>query len=633
MCGIVGYFKFHGIANSKLPHLVQVARDELAHRGPDHAGLYVSPGNDCVLGSRRLSIIDLSPQGNQPMSNEDKDVWLVFNGEIYNHKQLRKELIELGHRFRSVADTEVLVHLYEEFGTGCLDRVDGIFSFVIYDGKQKRLFGARDRFGVKPLYYSLSSTRFAFASEPKALFEFPDIGHDPNVEEIPSFLTFSCVPGPSTLFKDIQKLEPATQFVVSSDGIFRKQRFWLPTDDSTNHEIGNSTTHLDTALRNAISKRLQSDVSMGTTLSGGIDSSLIALLMTQICGAPVKTFAVGYEGHERNHKTDLYYARKVADVLGSDHHEVIITPEQFRIILEEELPSLTDDPIGSPSEAAILHLAKSVRQAGVTVLQVGEGSDELFCGYNKMYQIWKLRRRFAITQNLLPRRFAGYLARKWDRFDEGFKPTLLHQLLHSHSRRESLYWGHGLVFGTHDLEMIHKKSLPSGADPYERLRSRINAATGFQGESCLNQLAMTDLLLQLPERLLMRLDKATMRYGVEAREPFLDREVLKVAFQAPNRLRLKKELLKLYARHKLSPEILNRPKTGFPTARNIFLAPAVLSRIRHTLLAKRFVEFAGFEVSRLQEWIRACETGPARFAHVWSLYMLSLWYHHWVERP
>jgi asparagine synthetase B (glutamine-hydrolysing) len=248
-----------------------------------------------------------------------------------------------------------------------------------------------------------------------------------------------------------------------------------------------------------------------------------------------------------------------------------------------------------------------------------------------MHRIWKLRRRFAIARHLLPRRFAGYLAGKWHRSHENQNEHLPCQLLQRYSRREKLYWGYGLVFGSHDCEMIHRISRPSITDPYERLRSRIDATTGMDDRPYLDQLAIIDLLLQLPERLLMRLDKATMRFGVEAREPFLDRDVLNSSFHAPCRFRPGKEFLKMYLRNKLPDEILSRPKMGFPAASRIFLAPAVLSRVRHTLLAKRFVEFAGFEVSRLQEWIKACETGHARFAHVWSLYTLSLWFHHWVE--
>src|SRR3989442_7925075 len=229
MCGIVGYFQFRGDPDPALPRWVQSARDQLTHRGPDGAGLYVSADGRCVLGHRRLAILDLSAAGAQPMPNEDDTVWIVFNGEIYNYLRLRKELVASGHRFRSAGDTEVIVHLYEEGGDNLVHRLDGMFAFVIYDARRRQLLGARDRLGVKPLYYAVSPRRFAFASEPKALLAFPDVSREPQVEEVASYLAFNCVPGPATLYRSIEKLEPGTRFRLSSDGGFATQRYWWPT--------------------------------------------------------------------------------------------------------------------------------------------------------------------------------------------------------------------------------------------------------------------------------------------------------------------------------------------------------------------------------------------------------------------
>ena len=228
MCGIVGYFRFRGDLDAGLPRVVEAARDVLTQRGPDDAGLYVSPDGLCVLGHRRLSIVDLSAHGHQPMPNEDGTLWIVLNGEIYNHGDLREELTRKGHPFRSNSDTEVILHLFEEEGTRLVDRLDGEFAFVIYDVNRRRLYGARDRLGVKPLYYALSASRFAFSSEPKALLALPDVSREPRPDEIPGYLAFNCVPGPATLHRDIEKLEPGTLFEVAGDGTLRRERFWLP---------------------------------------------------------------------------------------------------------------------------------------------------------------------------------------------------------------------------------------------------------------------------------------------------------------------------------------------------------------------------------------------------------------------
>lgn len=645
MCGIVGYFQIQGAPSPHLPGYVQAARDRLIHRGPDDSGLYVSPDGRCILGSRRLSIIDLSAAANQPMSNEDATVWLVFNGEIYNYIELRKQLADNGHRFRSASDTEVILHLYEEHGPALLDHLDGIFSFVIYDAKSHRLFGARDRLGVKPMYYALSPKRFAFASEPKALLALPDVGREPRIEEVPSYLAFSCVPGPPTLFRDIEKLEPGMKFELTAEGSFRRERFWLPGGRGEGEIVDsvNLASALGNSLFEAVAKRMVSDVPYGTTLSGGIDSSLIVALMTEVSGAPVRTFTIGYPGDEADTNSDLHYARLVARQFGSDHHELIIKQDEFLAALDEDLPGLTDDPIGSRSEIAMVHLAKFARRNGVTVLQVGEGSDEVFCGYSTVYQLWQFHQRIAVLSHLFPRRFTRFLARalgsllekvaiNQSRIGSMVGTGLEH--LRSYSRGEHLYWGYGVLFRVKDQERLFGRALPPLLNPYERLRARIAEVSDFGQRPYLDQLAIIDLMLELPERLLMRLDKATMLYGVEAREPFLDASVLKVAFQIPQKLRAssQKGFLKSYARRKLPSEILMRPKTGFPTASSIFFAPAVLSRISESILSKRFLDFTGFDPYRLRELIAACESGRSRFfSHVWALYILSSWFHHWIE--
>src|SRR2546428_835664 len=497
MCGIVGYFQLRGDPELALPRWVQSARDRLTHRGPDGAGLYVSPDGRCVLGHRRLAILDLSAAGAQPMSNEDESVWIVFNGEIYNYLRLRKELAASGHQFRSAADTEVIVHLYEEEGDDLVHRLDGMFAFVIYDGRRCQLLGARDRFGVKPLYYAVSPRRFAFASEPKALLAFPDVSREPRVEEVTSYLAFNCVPGPSTLHRSIEKVEPGTRFHLSLDTGFATERYWRPgeTRSHCSNDAAGLGRRLAIELRQATEKRLMSDVRFGAMLSGGLDSSLTVALMSEALGAPVKTFTVGYPGDDRDPESDLSYARMIARQFGTDHNEIVLSEAEVLDSLHR-LPALADDPIGAPSVAAHLH------------------------------------------------------------------------------------WAYGALFTKADQERL-LNGRGRTAEPYAHIRRRIDALADFHERPYLDQLTLIDLMLGLPERLLMRVDKATMFYGVEARVPFLDPTVVRLALDIPPRIRAPepKAFLKAYARTKLPAPGVGRRQVGFPTAPRIFLAPKVLSGI------------------------------------------------------
>ena len=642
MCGIVGWFQVRGDPDPDLPQWVQSARDRIKHRGPDGAGLYISPDGRCVLGHRRLAILDLSAAGAQPMANEDESVWIVFNGEIYNYLQLRKELVANGHQFRSATDTEVILHLYEEEGDNLVDRLDGMFAFVIYDARRRRLIGARDRIGVKPLYYAMSPRRFTFASEPKALLAFPDVSREPRVEEVTSYLAFNCLPGPSTLFRSIEKLEPGTRFRLSTDTGFAAERYWRPSEapPQCSNDAAGLAHRLAMELRGATEKRMMSDVPFGAMLSGGVDSSLTVALMSEALGAPVKTFTIGYPGDDRDPKSDLSYARRIASQFGTDHHEVVLTEAEVLESLQR-LPALADDPIGAPSVAANLHLARFTKMSGVTVAQVGEGADEVFCGYPSVHRLWRLHDRLAVLHHLLPRSAAGWLANALAALPPrlglvsltGAADSTVREQLRRYAEGEHLHWGYGALFTNADQKRL-LDGRRTAAEPYAHIRRRINTLTDFHNRPYLDQLTLIDLMLGLPERLLMRVDKATMRYGVEARVPFLDPAVLRVAFDIPPRLRAPtpKAFLKAYAQTKLPRAVVARPKVGFPTAPRIFLSPKVLSELRQLVFRPRFVDLVGFDRGRLEElFVAAGGRGMRSFYHVWSLYVLSLWFHHWIE--
>ncbi len=642
MCGIVGYFRFRGPPDRLMPGYVERACDTLAHRGPDDAGIYVSADGLCVLGHRRLSILDLSPAGHQPMVNEDGTLWIVFNGEIYNFRHLRKSLVSGGHEFRSRTDTEVILHLYEEEGPALVSRLDGMFAFVIYDARRRRLFGARDRLGVKPLYYCVSSDRCAFGSEPKALLSLPDVSRDPQLDVIPSYLAFNCVPGPQTLFRDIAKLQPGSWFIADADAGFRQETYWLPgtTHPPTEPDRASLVSSLGERLRAAAEKRMLSDVPFGAMLSGGIDSSLVVALMSKSASVPIKTFTVGYPGDDRDPDSDLSYARLVARTFNTDHHEVVLSDDRIAGVLDD-LPALADDPVGAPSVTANVHLAWFARANGVTVTQVGEGADEVFCGYRPVQRLWRLHNRLSVFSSLFPRRAGGWLARALGPLlARAGNPSIIGSLdasiqeqLERYARGEHLHWGYGVLF-TRAAQQRLFASGRVGANPYLSLERRIVGIPQFDARSYLDQLTLIDLLLGLPERLLMRVDKASMLSGVEARVPFLDPHVLDVAFTAPPEVRARrpKALLTQYALQELPQGIVERRKQGFPTAQRVFLAPKVFPRIQASILDRRFVDAMGFATSEVARFLDSVQGTRSRyFYQIWSLYILSLWFRCWVE--
>ena len=494
---------------------------------------------------------------------------------------------------------------------------------------------------MKPLYYACSARRFAFASEPKALLALPEVGRTPRLEELPAYLAFNCVPGPATLHRDIAKLEPGSRFEVSAAGGFRRERFWTPPPPARRYGGARERMDaLDGALRAAVAKRMVADVPVGATLSGGIDSGLVVALMAECSGAPVPTFTIGYPGQEQDPTSDPCHARTVAAHFGTLHHEIVLTADALGGLLDD-LATLADDPIGAPSEAALLCLARAARERGVTVLQIGEGADEGFDGYLGAHRLARIEARLARFGRLLPPRLAGLLGRAGGAALErvsvhrsriGSADGSLRELLRRHAHREALYWGHGVLFTPPEQERLRDGG-SAVASPYDRLAARLALVDGFARRPYVERLALTDLVLQLPERLLMRVDRATMRYGVEARVPFLDPAVLALAFGVPRSLRLTrpKPLLRAYAAARLPITVATRPKVGFPTPGRVFLGAPVLADVRAKVLAKPFLELTAFAPDRVRDLLRECEhAGMRGMPQLWSLYVLALWVHHWT---
>ena len=381
MCGICGVITFDGTpVDSDVLHRMTAT---LAHRGPDGEGFYLSPPGPVRvgLGHRRLKIIDLSDAATQPMTNEDETLWLVFNGEIYNFRELRERLASSGHRFRSQTDTEVILHLYEEVGAACVEQLDGMFAFALWDARRRCVFLARDRMGKKPLFYSRRGDRFAFASEAKALLRHPEIPADVSTAALPLYFLHGYVPAPRTFYSDIAQLPPAHAMLIEADGRTRCWPYWDPPAPEAGSENGRRHAERDADVRaelrrlltEAVRKRLMSDVPLGAFLSGGIDSTIVVGLMSRLLKAPVKTFSIGFAGDPSFDETA--YARLAAQAFKTDHTEFVVEPEAVSVI--DRLIAAHDGPFADSSAIPMYLLAQLTRRH-VTVALGGDGGDELF---------------------------------------------------------------------------------------------------------------------------------------------------------------------------------------------------------------------------------------------------------------
>ena len=569
MCGINGTLAFtNGTHRVTLPELARM-RDTMTHRGPDGAGAWLPPDGRIGLGHRRLSIVDLSEAASQPMSNEDGTLWITYNGEIYNHADLRRELSQSGrHQWRTDhCDTEVVLHAFEEWGIDCLSRFRGMFAFGLWDTRARELWLVRDRIGIKPLYYSVHHGRLTFASEIKALLE--DAGQHRGVDETALFhyLSFLTTPGTQTLFDGVMKLAPGTWLRARVDGTMTERRYWDVFDDVSGSPGGEDeiAERVLAELRTAVSLRKMSDVPVGVFLSGGLDSSTNAALFSEGETSPVRTFSIGYADTYRTYQNELSYARRMAAHVGADHHEYLVTVPDILEFLPR-MVQLQDEPIGDPVCVPLYYVAKLARESGVVVCQLGEGADELFIGYPSWIEALKRQHWNDLPVPNAAKRIAcaGLAALGYDR-------TVHVEWLRRGARNEPLFWG-----GAEAFTDAEKRRLLS-----PRLRAKLRGMTSWEAirpirerfkerapePSHLNWMSYVDLNLRLPELLLMRVDKMTMGVSVEGRVPFLDHRFAGLAMSIPSALKTRngtlKYLLKKAVRGIVPDELITRRKQGF----------------------------------------------------------------------
>ena len=518
---------------------VTTMRDAMTHRGPDGAGTWISADRRVGLGARRLAIIDLSHAADQPVSNEDGTIQLVYNGEIYNHAEIRLDLERLGgHRFRTDhSDTETLVHAYEQWGVECLQRMRGMFAFALWDGHRRELLLARDRVGIKPLYYSVHHERIVFASEIKALLLDPQQERDVDEESLYHYLSFLCVPAPRTLFRGVRKLEAGCLLRVSADGTMHEQRWWDAWDD-VDPLTGVAEDEIERRvleeLRTSVQLRKVSDVPVGVFLSGGVDSSTNAALFSENEAEPVETFSIGYDEDYASYPSELRWARRMANEVGANHHERVLSLDDLLRFLPE-MARLQDEPVADPVCFPLYYVSELARQAGVTVAQAGEGADELFFGYPSWRTLLRLQRADDLR---VPGKTLGLAALRALGRDGG-RP---YEYLRRGAAGVPVFWGGAEAFMETEKRRLLSPRLRrelaglSSWDVLAPIRTRFEEAAWEP--SHVNWMTYLDLRLRLPELLLMRIDKMSMGVSLEARVPFLDHRFVALALSIPTKVKV-----------------------------------------------------------------------------------------------
>lgn len=569
MCGIVGAISFSTAFRITEQYITSM-RDAMSHRGPDGMGTWVSPDGQVGLGHRRLAIIDLSESASQPMCNEDESLWIAYNGEIYNHAEIRAELESIGgHSWKSDhSDTEVIIHAFEEWGIECLKKFRGMFAIAIWDARKRELWLVRDRIGIKPLYYSLHNGRLTFASEIKALLRDPQQPRTVNEQGLYHYLSFLVTPAPDTLFAGIRKLPGGTCLKVAGDGSMHSSRYWEVWDHiepRTTCSEASLAEELLSELRTAVRLRKMSDVPTGVFLSGGIDSSTNAVLFSEGESLPVRTFSIGYDQQFASYPSELPYARRVARLIGAEHHERVLGVTDLLGFLPK-MVQLQDEPIGDPVCVPIFYVSELARNNGVLVCQVGEGSDELFWGYPSWKAKLYLQR---LNQAPVPKFVKQIISSGLSISGRG--ETYYAELLRRGIGGNPIFWG-----GAEGFTETQKQQLVS-----PRLRSQFAGLSSWEAlepiwqrfregaweRDPLQWMTFLDLNLRLPELLLMRVDKMSMGVGLEARVPFLDHKFVELAMSIPTSIKTRrgelKHLLKRAVRGVIPDEIIDRKKQGF----------------------------------------------------------------------
>lgn len=619
MCGICGRFSTDGALEASG---VDEMADVMTHRGPHASGFFQS--TRAALGHRRLSIIDLSPRGNQPLSNETDDVHVVFNGEIYNYQELRQQLSD--HTFSSETDTEVLVHLYEDRGLEMLEALRGMFAFALFDERNARLVLARDRFGQKPLYYTHQNGTFTFGSTITSVLEAPAVTTSPNAAALRDYLTYRYVPAPRTAFTNVRALEPGQYLVADDDGI-RTDTYWSLSFGSASSA---SPTQLADQfleyMREAVRLRLRSDVPVGVFLSGGLDSSLVTALVDEQTAEPVNTYSIGFSVEEYD---ELEFARLVADEFDTDHQEFTVDPEAASIL--PEIIDHYEQPFGDASAIPTYYISE-IASRDLRVILGGDGGDENFAGYDHLYydnlvaQFTRLpapvRAFLRVTASRLPSMGPLSMLKRWVELGE-LPPA----------ERFANWSGN---FNQAAIERVTNSDSPlrDHEDAYWLYREAFKAS---DGRTVLDDALYVDWVTYLPEDLLVKIDRASMAHSLEIRSPFLDSELVNFTTSIPSMYkirhwRIKKWLLRRAARGIVPDPVIDREKQGFSVPITEWLRGDLFDLAEEALVADP-PKSDWFDVDNVETLLHEHETGDADHStKLWDLLMLQLWWRRFMDR-
>jgi asparagine synthase (glutamine-hydrolysing) len=631
MCGICGKLDFRGKYVEKA--LIDRMTSTLVHRGPDDKGTYVN--GQVGLGHRRLSVIDLSNAAHQPMGNEGGTIWIVFNGEIYNFPDLRNGLLKKGHVFRSNSDTEVILRLYEEEGPECVNKLRGMFAFAIWDDRTKSLFLARDRVGKKPLFYHYDDNCLVFASEIKAILQDDSVAKVPDYSAIYHYLTYQCVPSPFSAFEGIKKLPPA-HYLICRDGKVDLKRYWklsyLPKFTVRNvFEKKELEKEILDKLKEAVRIRLLSDVPLGAFLSGGVDSSVVVALMSELMSEPVKTFSIGF--NEAAHD-ETEYARIISKKFNTDHTEFIVKPDALDV-----MPTLVwhyNEPFADSSALPSYYVSKLAREH-VTVVLNGDGGDENFAGYGR-YSSNEIALQLS---KIIPPSFIKSILPLVLKFPHGNEPNNfvwnLKRFLQEFTLSPELRNGHWLSHFTKEMKdeiMVDDfKAEIENIDSYELLFEKFREA---DAKDFLDKTLYADIMMYLADDLLVKMDIASMANSLEARSPFLDHKFMEFVAKIPSRLKLKfrtgKYILKKALNGVLPDKIINRKKMGFAVPVDHWFRNELKDMAYDTILSQKSINRGYFKKSALQKILDEHVSGKWNWHnHIWNLVMLELWHQMFID--
>lgn len=617
MCGITGIVQFNR-EKAIAPAVLKNMCDSIYHRGPDDDGLYMS--RNVGLGFRRLSIIDLST-GHQPLSNQNDTVYIVFNGEIYNYLEQRQKLIQKGYIFKTTTDTEVILHLYEEYGVDCLQYLRGMFAFAIWDSNKQQLFCARDRFGIKPFYYYSDQEKFVFGSEIKAILKSNDIDKTISIDALDSYFAFGYITSDLSIYKNIKKLQPAHYLLLSlkDKPVIEINRYWeIHFDPDYSKSENRWKEEIEACFSETVKLHMISDVPLGAFLSGGIDSSSVVAMMAKNSDRPVKTFSIGFKEQKFN---ELKYARELANKYGCEHHEQIVEPESIGLL--SKLVSAYDEPFADSSAIPTYYVSQLARKH-VTVALSGDGGDELFAGYTGYTKFKKIRS--------FPLNFRGSIANKviWGN---------IHNLIpHSTKGKGLMYFlsqpkEYAFAYQTSWTEQERSELFGHSGENRNKLATelfKVEILQDKKNHDFISNLQYLDMKTYMVDDILTKVDRASMMNSLEVRVPMLDHKFAELTFKIPRDLKLKgnekKYILKKAMQHYLPKNILSHPKQGFGVPLSLWFKSDLKEFVNDTLLAENPLLAKYVNKSYVKKIIMEDRKGKRDFnSKIWSLIVFEEW--------